>query len=259
MTHAAPRLVASDLDGTLLGPDGRLSARTRAALGAVSRAGVPFVAVTARAPRSLQPLAGARGTVVCANGAITVDLGTAAVLVRHTLDAGDAVTALVGAVGGVALAAELSDGTLAHEVGYSPSRPWPGSPRSRTRLLAEPVLKVVAHVPGADPDDLLAAARAAVGGLAAVTGSSAAPFVELGPAGVDKATGLAAVCAHLGVTPSAVVAFGDMPNDVPMLAWAGRGVAVAHAHPAVLAVADEVAPRGDDGVAAVLERWFGRA
>jgi len=84
---------------------------------------------------------------------------------------------------------------------------------------------------------------------------SGAPFVELSAAGVDKAFALAELCRALGIGPGEVVAFGDMPNDLPMLAWAGRGVAVADAHPRVLAAADEVAgPSAEDGVAAALER-----
>jgi len=74
---------------------------------------------------------------------------------------------------------------------------------------------------------------------------------------VTKASGLAALAAEHGVEPGEVVAFGDMPNDLPMLAWAGHAVAVANAHPEVLAAADEVTAGNDaDGVALVLERWI---
>ncbi|MDQ1715431.1 MAG: hypothetical protein QOC60_1376, partial [Frankiaceae bacterium] len=66
------------------------------------------------------------------------------------------------------------------------------------------------------------------------------------------------VCASFGVEAADVVAFGDVPNDLAMLRWAGHGVAVANAHPDVLAAADEITFDNDtDGVAAVLERWFG--
>ena len=82
-------------------------------------------------------------------------------------------------------------------------------------------------------------------------------LVELAAAGVTKATGLARVAESAGVARSDVIAFGDMPNDVDMLRWAGHGVAMGNGHPDVLAVADEVtASNTDDGVALVLERWF---
>jgi hydroxymethylpyrimidine pyrophosphatase-like HAD family hydrolase len=90
-----------------------------------------------------------------------------------------------------------------------------------------------------------------------VTYSSNSGLIEVSAAGVTKAAGLAWVCAHLEVPADKVVAFGDMPNDVPMLTWAGHGVAMANAHDELLAVADEVtAPNSEDGVAQVLERWF---
>ena len=78
--------------------------------------------------------------------------------------------------------------------------------------------------------------------------------LEISAPGITKASGLALVCAELGIEPADVAAFGDMPNDLPMLGWAGRGVAVANAHPDVLAAADAVtASNVDDGVAAHLE------
>ena len=98
---------------------------------------------------------------------------------------------------------------------------------------------------------------AAVPEAAELTHSSNDGLLEISAVGVSKASGLATVCADLGVTADQVVAFGDMPNDLPMLAWAGLGVAVANAHPEVLAAADEVTARNDDdGVAQVLDRWF---
>ncbi|HWB38139.1 MAG TPA: HAD hydrolase family protein, partial [Rugosimonospora sp.] len=82
-------------------------------------------------------------------------------------------------------------------------------------------------------------------------------LVEISAAGITKATGLALLAAEYAVAPEDVVAFGDMPNDVPMLHWAGRAVAVANAHPEALAAADDVTLSNvDDGVAAYLERWF---
>ena len=84
---------------------------------------------------------------------------------------------------------------------------------------------------------------------------SGAPFLEVMAAGVDKAWGVARLCERLGIDREDVVAFGDAPNDVEMLAWAGHGVAVANAVPEAREAADEVtASDEDDGVALVLER-----
>ena len=90
-----------------------------------------------------------------------------------------------------------------------------------------------------------------------VTYSTNLGLLELSSAGVTKATGLADAAGRFGVAARDVVAFGDMPNDVPMLDWAGHGVAMANAHPDAIEVADEVTARNsEDGVALVLERWF---
>lgn len=108
--------------------------------------------------------------------------------------------------------------------------------------------------PSLSDDELAAVARAAVGPLAIVT-MSGPGTVELQPRGVTKATGLSLAAERLGVGAAGTIAFGDMPNDVPMFAWAGRGVAVANAHPELKAVADEVTSSNEeDGVAVVLDR-----
>ena len=124
-------------------------------------------------------------------------------------------------------------------------------------LLGEPVIKVLARHPSRTSADMAQAARHAVGHLVDVTYSAGGGLLECSVRGVTKAHGLERAAAHHGVAPTDVVAFGDMPNDLAMLRWAGHGVAVANAHPDVLHVADEVtASNLDDGVASVLERWF---
>ena len=90
-----------------------------------------------------------------------------------------------------------------------------------------------------------------------ITYSTNNGLVEIVPLGISKATGVQEVAKPLGIANDEVVAFGDMPNDLPMLLWAGHGVAMGNAHPDVLVAADEVtAPNNDDGVARVLERWW---
>ena len=109
--------------------------------------------------------------------------------------------------------------------------------------------------PGADPVTLFT--EAAAGDLAEFTWSSDTTLLEISAAGVTKASTLALVCARLGVDRRHVVAFGDMPNDLPMMEWAGRSYAMANAHRTVLDAADAVVPSNDDdGVAATLEALF---
>jgi hydroxymethylpyrimidine pyrophosphatase-like HAD family hydrolase len=128
--------------------------------------------------------------------------------------------------------------------------------RHRDDLWTEPISKVLLRHPSLSDDELASAARGVVGSLATVT-MSGPGTVELQPCGVTKATGLALAAAHLGLTPAATIAFGDMPNDIPMFDWAARGVAMANAHPELKAVADEVTlSNEDDGIAVVLERLF---
>jgi hydroxymethylpyrimidine pyrophosphatase-like HAD family hydrolase len=105
-------------------------------------------------------------------------------------------------------------------------------------------------------DELVAHARELLVDLAELSHSSTADaLLEIGAAGVSKASGLAVLCARQGIDPGEVLAFGDMPNDLAMLQWAGRSVAVANAHPEVIATADEVTASNDEGgVARVLER-----
>src|SRR5207237_1234912 len=122
-------------------------------------------------------------------------------------------------------------------------------------LVTDPVVKLLVRHPELDSDELMAKARAVVGELAAVTHSSADGLVEIADAGVSKAVALQDLAAERELGADDVIAFGDMPNDLPLLEWAGWGVAVANAHPDVRELADEVtASNDDDGVAQVLER-----
>ncbi|HZD02724.1 MAG TPA: HAD family hydrolase [Actinomycetes bacterium] len=256
------RLVASDLDGTLLRPDVTISERTRAAIHRTREVGIAFVAVTGRPPRSVRELAdrlGLEGIAICANGALVYDLERDTVLDQTPLAAELAlriVRGLRAAAPGVVFAWEDAEG-FGREPGWSRD-PMPpadtGELGDPLELLTAPVIKVLARHPEMDFDQLAARARAVVGEEAVITWSSRV-LVEVSAAGVTKAYALERVCAQLGVGPEEVVAVGDMPNDLAMLAWAGHGVAVANADPEVLAMADEVtAANTDDGIALLLER-----
>lgn len=289
-----PRLVATDLDGTLLGPDGTVSERTRTTLRAVEDAGIEIVFVTARPPRWLPGLAhcvGGHGRVVCLGGAAVWDLATGAALEVDGFDDQDLrglVADLRAAVPDVALAFERPEGpsfdpwfprdekglpATARAVPVEETLPDGGTPAA----LGTPVGKLLAVRPrvagstrpgdvqgGAAADDaqeaFFAAVRAAVGHRAHLAFSGAAGLAELLAPHVTKDAALARWCARRGVAAADVWAFGDMPNDVPMLRWAGRGHAVANAHPDVLAAADAVVGHhAEDGVAEALEALLARA
>jgi Cof subfamily protein (haloacid dehalogenase superfamily) len=262
----APRVVATDLDGTIVRTDGTISARTRAALTAAEAAGAMVVIVTGRPPRWLHGIAedtGHHGLAICANGALVYDLRTERVVESHPLQVADArrlVDELRAAIPGLAFGVEGVELGFAHEASYQPR--WTTDANTVVAeietLLSEPVAKLLGRHEDMGSDELLARARAVVGDqLATLTHSSRDGLLEISAAGISKASTLETVCAERGFGARDAVAFGDMPNDLPMLAWAGHSVAVANAHPDVLAVAAEVtASNDDDGVAKVLERWF---
>ena len=261
---AAVRMVATDLDGTLLRTDGTVSRRTCEALAAAEAAGIAVALVTGRPPRWMAPVAkatGHSGVAICANGALLYDLHTETVVGSTLIDAAAAQAAagaLREALPDLVFAAERTSG-FEHEEAYQHG--WElGDVEVRVkaleRMLDRPVIKLLARHPTMDRDELLARATELVGAGATVTSSSTTEaLLEISAAGVTKATALAGLAGSAGIRAEQVVAFGDMPNDLPMLAWAGRAVAVANAHPEVLALADEVtASNDDDGVARVLER-----
>ena len=259
-----PRIVATDLDGTLLRPDGTVDARTRRALAAVRAAGSEVVICTARPARWIHQLsddAGIAGPAVCANGAVLYDVADRRLLEQFPIpvELGHAVVArLRAAIPGAAWAVEGVD-RFAHEPAYQVR--WPVEPDTVVdhieALLATPPTKLLLRDNDAadGPDGLLARARAAAGELIEITHSSAMDtLLEMSAPGVSKGSGLAALCAARGVDAAQVIAFGDMPNDLPMLRWAGCGVAMGNAHAEVLAAADAVTDsNAHDGVAAMLE------
>jgi hypothetical protein len=260
-----PKLVASDLDGTLVRSDGTIDDRTRRAIAAVEAAGSTVVFCTARPQRGLEELAlqtGHRGVAICHNGAMLWDLHTESVLEASPLTpaiARELVARLEAEIPGGAWAVERAGG-FGREPGYVTRWPIPeGSMVAAVHaLIAEPAVKLMLRHGDLTADELLERARGACGHLAELSHSSTTDaLLEISAAGVSKATALARLCEQRGVERGDVVAFGDMPNDLPMLAWAGHAVAVANAHPDVRAAANEVTASNDEsGVALVLERLF---
>ncbi|MCL2584740.1 MAG: Cof-type HAD-IIB family hydrolase [Streptosporangiales bacterium] len=260
-----PLLVATDLDGTIVPSGGCVSTRTVAAFSLVEKAGGRFVLVTGRPPRVMPEIAAAfgnTGTAICANGALAYDLRTGQAEALDLIppdDLASAAKALRAAVPGIGIAVEYADGHAADRL-YRAA--MPALDRSIPRvdddeLFARPAAKLLGRHYDYTPDQLLALTRPACEGLVTVSHSNARSLVEASALGVSKASAVAALAARHGIGPESVLAFGDMPNDLPLLSWAGTSCAVANAHPEVLAAASRVIGGCDEeGVAAVLEELY---
>lgn len=263
------RLVATDLDGTLLRTDNTVSDRTRAALRNAQAAGLLVVFVTGRPPRWLDAVVdetGHVGVAVGANGAVVYDMAAEQIINSHALDVAlvhELTTRLRGAFPAVAFAIEIghefaAEPDYTHDWQVNPEVDRRGVPIAPPRIgalekiVTAPALKLLAKDRGADPDAFAAAATALVGDRATITHSSSFGLLELSAPGVTKATGLAEIAATHGIEASEIAAIGDMPNDVPMLQWAGRSFSVANAHPAAIEAADETVGSNDDDAVAVL-------
>ncbi|MDG4822101.1 HAD family hydrolase [Asanoa sp. WMMD1127] len=259
-------LIATDLDGTLLRADKTISARTSAALERAAAADLPVVLVTGRPIRWLKLVYEQLATplpAVCANGAVVYDPHRDQVLRANPMAPealAEIARRLADEVPEAVLAVEIMDGReMRHHIDYPMQWDTPHggveAVEAVAELLREPAVKLLVRAGERDPDEFTARVGKALAGVAEATHSSTSGLVEVSASGVTKAAGLAWYCARLGVPAADVTAFGDMPNDVPMLAWAGRAIAVGNAHPAVKEIADEVvATNEDDGVATYLEK-----
>jgi Cof subfamily protein (haloacid dehalogenase superfamily) len=260
------RAFACDLDRTLIGPDALLRPRTVQAIAATRAAGVHVIVVTGRMFRAVRPYlaqAGLDDPVICYQGAVVADPATGAFL-RHVpipralaLEVIDAVTAagfhLNCYVDDLLYVAEVTPEARAyadfqhleiHAVG--PLEDW---------LPADPTKLVAVGDPSA-LDELAARLRARFGGRLYVS-KSLPYFLEFAHPAVSKGSGLEFVAGRLGFAPAQTVACGDGENDRELLDWAGFGVAVANAHPDILARADLVVPSvEDEGVAQLLEAYL---
>jgi hydroxymethylpyrimidine pyrophosphatase-like HAD family hydrolase len=261
-----PKVIATDLDGTLVRSDETVSDYSHRVLRKLREAGVAVVGVTGRGARLVElcrtnlPDA---DMFVLAQGGYVVDQREpdAPRMLRRARMAGadlaEALHLLEVAVGPLSVLVEALDEPAAPLWGDAhvvwPYPEW--IPYERAAALAGPVYKGFARAPGLTADELLAVAAAVIPAELATPTQSGLGFLELTAPGVDKGSGLAVVAAELGVAPTDVCVFGDMPNDLPMFGWARwRRVAVANAHPALIAAADEVTvSNDDDGVAVWLE------
>jgi len=259
------RLVASDLDGTLLRTDKTISDRTVSAIAACEAEGITFVLATGRPTRWIGDISDRldhRGVALCANGAVIYDLDQDRVIAHHTIPT-DAALEVVARIRRRWPDAVFAVETLDH-LGLEPS--WPVTfPVPDNTVIADaaelvtvPPVKLLARLEGHPVEAALAAATVEVTGLAEVTWSGGSHLLEMSAPGITKDFALAELALRLGIDAALSVAFGDMPNDIGMLRWAGHGLAVANAHELVLAAADRVVgSNDDDGVAVELERMLG--
>ena len=274
--HAAsrffPKLVALDIDGTLLRPVAETGFSTdevtpavRAAIHRAVDAGAHVVLASGRAPLSMTwvletldlPRDGSKAFTVASNGAVTFSFPPMEVLSEVTFDAREAVRTVLEHVPEAAVAVEE------HGVGYRVNRHFPDGELDGEMILtpvedlvAKEVSRVIIRDPDSTSEDFVSLAeRLGLQGTNYFIGWTA--WLDLAPEGVSKASGLAEVADRLGVNRVDVLAIGDGRSDIEMLEWAGRCVAMGQAPEEVKAVADAVAPSVDeDGAAVELSRWF---
>jgi HAD superfamily hydrolase (TIGR01484 family) len=268
-----PRLIALDIDGTLLKwVDGsgqsyeQISPEVYDAVHAAVDAGAHIVLASGRSPHGMDKIAdlldlpreGAdRLWVVASNGAVIFRYPPLEVVHEETFDARDAVRMVLK---------EHPDALVAVEergVGYRVSRPFPEGELSGEmietdveEIIAGPVSRVIIRDPSASADDFVAmAARLGLQGTDYVVGWTA--WLDLAPVGVSKASGLDRVSRELGLSSADTLAIGDGRNDIEMLEWAARGVAMGQAVQEVHDAADVTTESVyDEGVAVELRRWF---
>jgi Cof subfamily protein (haloacid dehalogenase superfamily) len=264
MSDWRPRLIASDMDGTLLRWNDTVSRATVAELERWRADGVPVVLATGRPPRWMRRIRDVLGygTAVCCNGAVLMDLERFEIVDEEPLlpDVLEAVTAELRRRQPDTWFAVEYGLEFRHEPIYKPR--WdvdaPGvSEATLAEMITEPVAKLLARHEELPRDEFVALVEEVIGDRATVTNSSTDALAEISAAGVTKASGIAKVAAGHGIGPEDVVVFGDMPNDIAAFEWVraggGRAVAMEHAHADLLAVATDVTGTNeDDGVAAFL-------
>lgn len=276
MLAEPPLLIASDVDGTLIDDRERIPPHVRAAIKRAVSAGTVFALATGRPPRWIHPILEQlklKPVCVCANGAIVYDAATDTILQVSNLEPAtlrtlvEVATKVLEPHGGVGFAVER-----AGESAWAPERElflvspcyvpaWFSEDNGLvplTELISQPAIKLLIrneHLSSKEIYDLVA--PAIPGDLAHVTYSVPDGLIELAAPGVTKALGVQYLAQRIGATATDVVCFGDMPNDIEMLQWAGFGVAVDNARPEVKKVADHITGSNNaGGIADILAWWF---
>ena len=264
-------LVACDLDGTIVRRDGTISPRTLAAFAECEKAGVSIVFATGRPVRrmtSIIEMTGRAGFAVCSNGAVSLDLRSGSIIELQPLTA-KVVTESVSRLRSVLPPVIFAVDTL-HGYGSEPGYFRDSSPDrmlvvgSLADVLSQdlPVVKLLCRLvpdcptPVMIADEMLRLARQALADVAdPVHSDPAGTKLEISALGISKASQLSKFAHSMKIAKQDIVAFGDMPNDIPMLRWAGRSYAMSGGHPEAIGAADAIAPScHDDGVAQVLEQ-----
>lgn len=273
----APKLVASDVDGTLIDSAERVPARLREVITRMTAQGTVMALSTGRPARWIYTVLEqlpVRPVCVCANGAVIYDSATDRILKAHTLapETMVEVVALAEAAmadhGGVSFAVERAGRSAFDNVDelflVTPeySHAWPTLDDHGvvpiTTLISEPATKLLLRSDFLESKEMFDRLRPVIPEeVGHVTFSMSGGLLEVAAPGVTKALGVSYLAELLGVAQEDVITFGDMPNDIEMLQWAGRGVAMGNARPEVKAVSDFVTATNDEaGVADVLEWWF---
>lgn len=256
-----PKLIALDVDGTIVDNGNMMTAAVRAAIHAAADAGLHVVISTGRSMPGVMNAADkvgmTDGLAVASNGAVIFSYRPPEVIHTITFDASEAVQRVLERIPDAMVAVEEIG------VGYRVNKPFPDGEingqmtlQSVYELIAQPVSRVIIRAPEHPPqefselvDDL------GLEGTNYFIGYTS--WLDLAPEGVSKASGLDLVCAELGVDAADVLAIGDGYNDLEMIEWAGRGVAMGHAPDELKDLADAVTGAIDeDGVVQELSRWL---
>jgi len=260
---AAPRLVVLDLDGTLLDDAGAVSGRNSAALRRAEADGAKVVIATGRPPRWLDHLrSDIPATIaVCCNGGVVMDLDAGTVIASHPVDGAALLRAITGLrQAGVrfAVATEGLPGVDLTAEDIFPARGDRVVPRaSLAELCAGTVVKVLVRPEAGEGRAVVEFFARDYGTDFTLTRSTNDGLIEISAAGITKGAVLHGLARQWGIPAHQAIAFGDMPNDIEMLRWAGHSVAMGNAEDAVKAITTEVAGDHDESaVADVLERWF---
>ena len=273
----SPGLIASDLDGTLLNSQSRLSERTYRALDSLDKRDIPFVVATGRPLRWLEQAVAQMPTnpiCVVANGALIYDPFHRQVLHRTTMSPStlrDLIQVTRKLLPDACIAVERVYTELIPDTGKGPRdeflvhsdcrQEWGNLDlpmASASELASEPAVKFMVRQNDMSSDELAETLFAEVGHMVNMT-YSIDGLVECANPAATKGEALARILDYFDLTEESLVSFGDMPNDIDMLQLAAWGVAVENAHPSVKQYADEIAPSNDeDGVAQVIERFLDR-